>query len=49
MGGGNDKRILVNNEEWCLGYNTKTIKKECGIFEVDPQDKHAADGSIEKY
>ena len=31
----NDGRIL----EWCLGYSTQTINQECGIFQVDTQDK----------
>ena len=39
MGRRNDGRILVNNEEWCLGYSTQTRKQECGIFQVDLQDK----------
>ena len=25
--------------EWCLGYSTQTIKKECGILQMDLQDK----------
>ena len=25
--------------EWCLGYNTQTRKKECGILQMDFQDK----------
>ena len=30
-----DERIL----EWCLGYSTQTRKQECGIFQMDLQDK----------
>ena len=30
-----DKRIL----EWCLGYSTQTRKQECGILQMDLQDK----------
>ena len=30
-----DKRIL----EWCLGYGTQTKKQECGILQMDLQDK----------
>ena len=30
-----DERIL----EWCFGYSTQTKKKECGILQMDLQDK----------
>ncbi len=30
-----DERIL----EWCLGYSTQTRKQECGILQMDLQDK----------
>ena len=39
MGWSNDGRILVDHEEWCLGYCSQTRKQECGIFEMDLQDK----------
>ena len=39
MGGRNDGRIPVNDEEFFWGYNTQTRKQECGIFEIDLQDK----------
>ena len=39
MGRSNDRKIPVNNEEWCLGYSTQTRKQEWGIFEMDLKDK----------
>ena len=32
-------RIPVINGEWCLGYSTQTRKQECGVFQVDLQNK----------
>ena len=39
-----DEKIL----EWCLGYSTQTRKQECGILQMDLQDKICCQFEVRK-
>ena len=49
MGRSNDGRILIYNEEICLGYSSKPEGKSVVSSKWIYKIKHAANESIEKY